>query len=137
MNSNIREDLTGLLAEHLNHDVKHLPNFETVTEYWQRVAVAAMDFIYGSEHGDVPQPELQEADPSERAEGIGGHGPGDCGRSDCHWCRDLDRVETGVSLLGIMYLQESQQHVFSCHGPLSPTEGSGPAPRPGYEPKVQ
>lgn len=142
MNSKIREDLTGLLAEHLRITLG-APVYP-----WEQVAEAAMDFIYGEPDGDVQEPECQEVEASHGFAWFGDQGgpcgsPCRCGQSECSWPGDVDRLEGGpvgpnVSyVVGVMTPSAVLRESFVYLGPLSRTEQYVPAPRSDSEPKAQ
>lgn len=141
MNSKIREDLTGLLADHLCNEIGGAPQNCT----WGEVAEAAMDFIYGEPDGDVQEPEQ----PQVTAEGFAWFGdqggpcgsPCRCGQSGCSWPGNLGSVEDSpvevTAVYGVMTPSAVLRESFVYLGPLSRTEQYVPAPRSDSEPKAQ
>lgn len=104
MNSNIREELTDLLAEHLlSAHIQRVINSRTFAnskEYWLQVADEAMDFIYGDENGNVSQPECspyQEIPTDTRSEvQWSGDLTSCCGGFPCGCCfGGVDSLEGG------------------------------------------
>lgn len=143
MNGSIRADLTQLLADHLNeqHCIRIIQGTEypTSASHFSNVAEDAMDFIYGSEDGDVPQPEGQEAGDRRDAEGRPG-GPTCCGGFTCRCCPgSVDRLDGGPVgpnvTLGVVYPTTLDAFVYL--GPPSRTEGYVRIPRSGSEPTPQ
>lgn len=140
MNSKIREELTGLLAEHLRITLG-APVYP-----WEQVAESAMDFIYGEPDGDVQEPECQEIQASHGFAWFGPEGgscgdPCDCAEPGCSWPGDVDRLEGGPVgpdvVYGVVTPSEVLRGSFVYLGPLSRTEGYVPVPRSDSEPKAQ
>lgn len=135
MNGNIRAELTRLLADHLNeqHCVRIIQGSEypTSVSHFHNVAVDVMDYMYGSEDGDVPQPEQPEveADPDQS-------GQRDlpvtscCNGFTCGCCPgSVDSVDPGT-VLGVMN-PEPLRPSFVYLGPPSRTEEYVPVLRSG------
>ena len=140
MNSKIREDLTGLLAEHLRITLG-APVYP-----WEQVAEAAMDFIYGEPDGDVQESECQEVEASHGFAWFSDQGgacgdPCRCGKPECRWPGNVDRLEGGpvevTAVYGVMTPSQVLRESFVYLGPLSRTEQYVPAPRSDSEPKAQ
>lgn len=137
MNSQIREELTGLLAEHLRITLG-APVYP-----WEAVAESAMDFIYGEPDGDVQKPEQSQV-PARHA-WVGDQGdavgtPCDCGFVGCRWPGDVDYVEGGpvevTAVYGVMTPSAVLRESFVYLGPLSRTEQYVPVPGSDCEPKA-
>lgn len=149
MNGNIRADLTQLLADHLNeqHCIRIIRGTDGVTSlgHFEKVAEDAMDFIYGSEDGDVPQPECEE--PTKTAELWTNHqgphsGPGCCDGFTCRCCPgSVDRLEGGPVgpnvTYGVMTPLGPLRDAFVYLGPPSRTEAYVPVPRSSSEDSVR
>lgn len=103
MNSRIREELTDLLAEHFRIELG-APMYD-----WRLVAESAMDFIYGYEDGNVPQPEcsLPQEIPTDTRSGVQWSGDltSCCNGFTCGCCPgSVDRLEGGpVAGPSVMY----------------------------------
>lgn len=149
MNSQIREELTVLLADHLNEcQVKRIiegDGYPMEIGLVHKIAEDAMDFIYGEPDGDVQKPEQPQVVTTGHA-WFGDQGgacgtPCGCGQSECSWPGDVDRLEGGPVgpnvVYGVVTPSEVLRESFVYLGPLSRTEEYVPAPRSGYGPKVQ
>lgn len=132
MNGRIRAELTDLLADHLKLRIGGFLD-------WTLISEEAMDFIYGDENGDVPQPECethQEAGVRRDAQ----RDPGSASCCDGFTCRccpgSVDRLEGGPITRGdVVYgvmTQEPLRAAFVYLSHPSQTEEFVRLPRLGF-----
>lgn len=132
-NSNLRDELTDLLADHLtlceSDRVRDHKTFPTPWDFWRNVASQAMDFVYGSEVED-PNHWSNHQGPTDLGACCGGvcgcdaprgvAGPGDMGQE----------VIIGVVSPPTTPVEVRRTRFVPTPGDVlqSPIEGSGPAP---------
>jgi hypothetical protein len=138
MNSQLREELTNLLADHLTmaEGSRILNGYKPATAWdrWRHVAHDAMEFIYGDEASETGQ------DPNHWSSHTGHTDSGPCCRGlagcDCVGCGNCDgAVDPQVSLTGVVHPPTSlQAELRSQFQPLpwdvlqSATEAFDPGP---------
>lgn len=145
MNGKVRAELTRLLIDHLNeqHRVRIIQGqeYSTSLQYFERVAEDVMDFMYGSEDGDVPQSECethQEAGAVRDDQGDSGSASC-CNGFTCGCCPGgVDRLDGGPVGPNVTYgVVTPRESSFVYLGRPSPTEAYVRLPRSNFGPYLR